>query len=373
MTGDGRLVVVDLSNLCRDARLLDAGVAADLSLLDRFIAALDELDLGAATVYSVADRSLLPLLAPADRRRARALEHAGHLETSAVADERLLDMAFGHDAAPHTLVASLDNFDDFRRMYPAIQGCNDRFIGWEPSGDGLVVHWRDMGVHGHRRLSRKEESAQLKERRLRRTSIVERAVATYFRCRSDSCILAQLWPDRLPDLPRYDDANDTFICPSCMEPLQAGGIRPAAAQVIVFLHGAEEFRILLEEGDDIVLGRRDAAGCVGLAPRLPAGAADAVSRHHLRLHLENRDVFVEELGSRNGSAYRRRGLDRQLEQGEPVVLSHDATVALPGGITVERSGRSLALEGERPHADSSGDDGSSTRLLTTGSRSVARS
>lgn len=372
MTGGGRLVVVDLSNLCRDGRLLDPSIAADLSLLDRFTAALNELDLGAVAVHSVADRSLLPLLSPADRRRARALEHAGRLETSAVADERLLEMAFGHDAAPHTLVASLDNFDDFRRMYPAIQGCTDRFVGWEPSGGGLVVHWRDMGVHGHRRLSRKEESAQLKERRLHRTSIVERAVATYFRCCSDSCILAQLWPDRLPDLPRYDDAKDTFICPSCMEPLEAGANRPAAAQVIVFLHGAEHFRILLEEGDGIVIGRRDAAGCVGLASRLPAGVADAVSRRHLRLYLEKRDVFVEELGSRNGSAYRRGGLDRQLEQGERVMLSHDATVALPGGITVERSGRALPFAGERPRADGSGDDASSTRLLTTGGRSTER-
>lgn len=373
MNGGARLVVLDLSNLCRDARLLDAGVAADLSLLDRFTAALDELGLGAAAVYSVADRSLLPLLSPADRRRARDMQGDGRLETSAVADERLLDMAFGHDAAAHALVASLDNFDDFRRMYPAIQGCTDRFIGWEPSGDGLVVHWRDMGVHGHRRLSRKEESAQLKERRLRRTSIVERAVATYFRCHSDSCILAQLWPDRLPDLPRYDDAKDTFICPSCMDPLEVGANRPAAAQVIVFLRGAEQFRILLEQGDGVVLGRRDASGCIGLASRLPAGAADAVGRRHLRLYLENRDVFVEELGSRNGSAYRRRGLDRQLEQGDRVMLSHDATVALPEGITVERSGRALPFAGERPRADGGGDDGASTRLLTTGARSRGRS
>ena len=219
----GSLVVVDLSNLARDIRLLQPGMGADARLVDQFMDALRASGIAARAIW-VADRSLPPLLDVSGKRRLRELERSGDLEYSSLADERILEIALGHDARPGTFVASMDNFDDFRRSYPAIQGSTDRFIGWEKKSDrSISLYLREMGVHSHHRLSRKEESAELKARRLHRVSVVRRAAATHFRCNNDQCLLARLWPDRLPELPRYNDRTDRFVCPTCGEGSECWG------------------------------------------------------------------------------------------------------------------------------------------------------
>lgn len=232
----GVLVVVDLSNLCRDDRFLPPGVGADLTLLDQFVSATSGLGLGHVTAMSIADRSLLHLLSDSQRRQAKAMEKAGLLELTAVADERILDIASASPGGDRTLVASLDNFDDFRRAFPIIQGSRHRFLGWEVGDQGqlvLVAIRRDMGHHTHHRLSRKEESAELKARRLRRDTLVRQATERHYICTNRSCLLAQLWPDSIPDLPRYDDRIQVFVCPSCLGALQPGEPRPDAVQLIV--------------------------------------------------------------------------------------------------------------------------------------------
>ncbi|MEL7210370.1 MAG: hypothetical protein AAGK32_19420, partial [Actinomycetota bacterium] len=223
------MVVVDLSNLCRDDRLLAEGESADLASLDRFVEALEHSPIAFSRVISIADHSLRYLFQPGGKKRLQELADAGEVEFSAVADERILELAFGTTSDPPALVASLDSFDDFRPMYPEIQGSTDRFIGWDVSSEGfLEVFWRDMAVHTHRRLSRKEEQADLKARRLRRQSIIQRAAERYYRCESHSCLLAQLWPDRLPELPRFDDQSDCLVCPGCRAPVTAAGPRPVS-------------------------------------------------------------------------------------------------------------------------------------------------
>jgi hypothetical protein len=367
---DGPLVVVDLSNLCRDQRVLAPGVKADDTLLDRFTDALDASGIPFGRLHCVADRSLPPLLGPSGKRRLREMEQAGSLEYSAIADERLLELAFGASAATDTLVASLDGFDDYRRTYPSIQGSTDRFIGWEPGpAHTLRVVRRDMGVHAHHVLSRKEESAELKARRLRRQSVVRRAAETYFRCDNERCLLAQLWPDRLPELPRFDDQSELFVCPSCEGPLTIGETRPASTQLIVFLHGTEQFRLLLDEGQRVEIGRRDAKGCIGIESRLGPDATSAISRRHLAFTRTDGHVAVEDLGSRNGTVLRwidGSHPDERLHAGVPQVIGRRSTVALPAGITIEVSGRTVPLDGERaPETGTSGADDRATRILAT--------
>lgn len=367
---DGPLVVIDLSNLCRDQRLLSPRLNADVALLDQFAEALEISEIVFSDLRSVADRSLAPMLDSAGKRRLRELEQQDLLEYSSIADERLLDLAFGAQADPDTLVASMDGFDDFRRAYPEIQGSTDRFVGWAPGPDGSIrVARRDMGVHSHQRLSRKEESAELKARRLRRESVVRRATETYFRCDNRGCLLAQLWPDQLPELPRFDDLTDKFVCPSCEGPLTTGERRPESTQLIVFLHGAEQFRLLLDEGERVAIGRKDAKGCVGLDSRLPPDSADAVSRHHVAFMRTAGHVEVEDLGSRNGTVVRSLDggdPDDRLEAGTRRALSRRSVVALPSGITLELSGRRVPLDGERPlDADDPDVDHRATRILAT--------
>ena len=369
-TDDGVLVVVDLSNLCRDRRLLTVGLKADLGLLDQLTEALELSDIKVSGLKLIADRSLPPLLDSLGRRRLRELDRDGDVEFSSLADERLLELAFGESADHGTLVASMDNFDDFRRTYPSIQGSTDCFIGWAPHSEGgLRVERRDMGVHSHRRLSRKEESAEFKARRLQRKSVVQRAGATYFRCETADCLIAQLWPERLPELPRYDDRTDKFVCPSCEAPLIVGEPRPRGIQLIVFLDGAERFRLLLEEEGRVAVGRKDASGCVGLDSRLPEGTTDAVSRSHVAFSLVDGRVLVEDLDSRNGTVVRsvEGGDDVRLVAGTSHVMGRRDEIALPSGITIEPSGRSMALDGDRPIESDDGEavDDRATRILVT--------
>lgn len=316
---------------------------------------------------SVADRSLVHLLSETQRRQLKAMERAGSLEFTGIADERILELAFESDSNGQPVVASLDNFDDFGRAFPIIQGNRDRFLRWDPNERGeMVVTRRAMGRHTHHRLSHKEESAELKARRLRRDTFVRRASERHYICSSHSCLLPQLWPDSIPDLPRYDDRLEAFVCPSCLNPLRPGEPRPDAVQLIVFLDGREVFRVLLNPGERITLGRRDADGCVGLQNRLPANAAEAISRAHLAIEYVEGQVIIEDLGSRNGSILRNQGHETVLHRGAPAPLPAKAVVGLPGGITLERSGRSIPLHGERPGlADENDDDLRVTRLLVT--------
>ena len=354
------LVIVDMSNLCRDRRFLPAGRKADLWLLDRFIDSLRGVGLGGARLRAVADRSLVPLLSPGDRRGLASLQSGGVVELSALADKRTLEQAFGDAGDPATLVASMDNFDDFRRTYPVIQGDTEQFLGWGIGDDGaLVVIRRDMGVHEHQRLSRNEESSEL----LRRATLVRQATGYDYRCENAKCLLAQLWPDRIPDLPRYDDTQDCFVCTGCLYPLVQGETRANAAQMIVYLDGVEQFRFLIEEAELVALGRKDAKGCIGLQARLPSQAASAVSRRHVAFRFAGSSVHAEDLTSRNGTAVRRGGREHRMVPGTLEAVGPRTTMALPGGVTVERSGRSFPLDGERAPATVPDEIDRTTRLL----------
>jgi hypothetical protein len=363
-----RLVVCDLSNLARDRRIRNSQAEADLDATMLFEDALQDFDESDHDVLYVADRNLRHLVPTSQRARFAALERSGQLEVRAVADERILDLAFGWDASASTLVASMDCFDDFRRSFPALQGCTDRVVGWRPgSPSGIELCFRNMGVRDHHQMSRREESALFKERRIVRREIVERAVGRRYGCGDESsCLLAQVWKGGLPYPPRYVEHEDSFVCPGCGGPVDDLGERPSGDQVIVFLNGAEMVRIFVEEGTSLELGRSDGPARVGLGPRLPGAAADAVSRRHLVIESSNGRLVVADCGSSNGTLFRdASGSERQLGT-VPVELVGRSVVALPGGITIERSGRRNpfgGIEGDANRVDEA--DGSATRVLTS--------
>lgn len=360
-------IAIDLSNLCRDHRLLRPGSRADLSLLDRFTDNLEAADLNESSVFCVADRSLIPLLSAGERRRLRKLDDLGQLEITSLADERLLELAFSDYASPGTLIASMDNFDDFRRRYPEIQGSKDRFLEWYPaSGGGLRIQFREMGHHTHRRLSRKEESAELKARRLLRHSIIQKAASNYFRCANSGCLIAGLWPERIPELPRYDDHTDQFVCPSCSSVLVLDGPRSNSAQLIVFLDGQEHFRVPIEEGQTVSFGRADGTGQIGLGSRIPEDRTEAISRAHLSFSMTGGMIIVEDLGSRNGTVLRNGQVEERLAPHVRHAFRGGETVALPSGITIELSGRSIPplKEESSDESDRFANDDRATRLLS---------
>src|ERR1044071_7095665 len=100
---------------------------------------------------------------------AAAARAVGVLEYSAIADERILELAFAAEAAPSTLVASMDSFDDFRSQLPGdprLERALRRTVARRRREDPRI-----RSRHGDAlapSVSRREDSEELKARRLRR-------------------------------------------------------------------------------------------------------------------------------------------------------------------------------------------------------------
>lgn len=289
-----RYLLVDLSNICRDESVMGRADGAEWSAYETLVKAIRRSKIEFAKAHLIADASLVHLLDQPGRAEFRRLERRGDLEVSRLADERLLEYAFTPGSRfLGALIASMDRFDDFRRSYPQIQGNTDRFIGWQAGADGaLTAYYRDMGTAGHNTMSRKEERGELKARRIRREDVQRRAESSYFACTNNSCLIHQLWPDHLRELPLYDDRQDTFRCRACRTELRPAGPRPQSVQLIVFADGVERARILLQRGDTLEIGRTDAERCIGLRRLIANGDASAISRRHVELAWRGRDPEV---------------------------------------------------------------------------------
>lgn len=97
----------------------------------------------------------------------------------------------------------------------------------------------------------------------------------------------------------------------------------------------------------------------------PTVLVDLSSRRHLAFQVSDGAVLVEDLGSRNGTVLRQKSADTALSAGQRLPVGRHDTVALPAGITIERSGRLVPNEddtddAERPNGH---ETDRSTRLL----------
>ena len=349
---NGPDVLVDISNVCRDQALLEHGERASWKIFEHVVKAMHRAPIQLGTVHTVADRSLYPLLDDYGREQLKTFRKKGLLEETTLADERLIGYLFDADSPfDRAVVLSRDMFDDFRRSYPQIQGSKELFLEWRGDIVGrLSIHFRNMQLRTHRRISRKIEEGEMKARKLFRDTIRERALDSDYRCDSSDCVVAQLWPDRLRELPVYERSRDMFVCPSCGSDLTRLGRRSPAAQLVVYHDGEEQMRLLLEEGDSVEVGRTDAKGCVGLSRQLSEDALSSVSRRHVKFTMRDGVIRVADLDTKNGTRLksRRRGEARQLEPNRAVTLDDQFRLLLPGDITIEMSGQARPFEGDRP-------------------------
>jgi FHA domain len=362
-----RYLLVDLSNICRDESVSGKRDTAAWSAFERLVKAIRQFNIEFTKAHLIADASLVHLLDAHGRAEFRRLERSGGLEVSHLADEPLMAYAF----TPGTeffgaLIASMDGFADFRRRYPQIQGSKDRFIGWRAEvGGGLTAYYRDMGTAGHNTMSRKEERGELKARRIRRQDVQQRAEDSYFACTKNSCLVHRLWPDHLRELPLYDDRQDTFRCRKCRSELKRVGARPESVQLIVFVNGVEQARILLQRGETLELGRVDAEECIGLRRLISKDEVSAISRRHVEFAWRSRYPEVRDLGSKNGTRLQgpRSGGAKSLAANQWTPFRRGEIIILPDSISIELSGRRVAFEGERPLEEAPKDDTESpTRL-----------
>lgn len=353
MTSHGHpVLVIDLSNVCRDDGIVPLGVPAAWSRLDLLLGAIDEASsLEYSGYYLVADKSLRHKVPKGDRRLLESLEQEGRLEFNEFADERLVELAFGSTSPfDNALLVTNDYLDDFRRSFPELQ--TSSAIAWTADSRGLPrPELRPFGERTHHRMSHKEEEGELHRRRLLRRSVQDEAARWRYRCNNPKCPIAAFWPDHLEELPSYDQQRESFVCPSkfCGRPLERLSKRDPAVQVVVLAEDREVARLLVENGVEI--GRTDAEGCIGLERFCMREIVDAVSRRHVRVDVEGDTVRVTDLGSKNGTDLARRGDLRDTTPLRPSKKTNwqlrDA-VLLPGGIRLERSGRRLPVTGEGP-------------------------
>jgi len=342
-------LLVDLSNVCRDDDLAPLGVDA---AWERLHALLDSIAAATIVEFSgyvlIADETLRRRLDRGGRAAFDAERDAGRLEETEFADERLVELALGSDSpVTNPVLVTRDFLDDFRRTHPELDAGSA--IAWTGNRDGVPMPvLREFGTRTHHRISRKEEEGELYRRQLRRREVQDEAARWYFRCTARSCPIAGFWPDHLEELPRYDSASKTFVCPGCRGELERGSERKQAVQVLVYESDREVARLLVESGVEI--GRSDAQGCIGLERFLEYEQAAAVSRRHLRLSVEADDVFVEDLESKNGTVLKPRSPGRKatsLRSGSRTAWEIRDALVLPGNIRLERSGRRIPFRGDR--------------------------
>jgi hypothetical protein len=344
-------VLIDGSNICRDSTLAPGNTSASWKRLEQLIAAATNQISGISSFFVVVDRSLYPRLASTGKEKLRDLRRNGQLEESKFADERLLDLAFSETSPIASgVIATLDRFDDFRRRYPELETADA--IAWKPDHSGNPnPYLRPFGPRHHQKMSRKEEDGELLDRNLRRYEVQDRAAAHYYRCITDLCITAQLWPDFLKELPLYDENIDFFICPTCKKPLEKGKRRPATTAVVVFVEDREVGRILVEDGPGISIGRVASARCIGLDRLISSGAFNQISRHHIHLRFHSQNLIVQDLGSTNGTNMADLASAATdiniLSPGQDYNWTLNKKLCLPNGISLERSGRRLPISGEK--------------------------
>jgi len=347
-------VLVDGSNICRDRSITPKGTDASWARLESLLLALPQTLIAFPSFYVVADRSLYHRLDEPGRQSLRLLEREGRLEQAKFADEKLVDLAFSDTSNRRGwAIATLDRLVDFRRRYPELDHADA--VAWTASEHGIPSPFlREFGPRPHRLVSMREEEGELYERGLRRLEVQDRAAASHWRCTTASCPVAQLWPDQLEELPRYDEIGNRFICPSCGEPVERRGPRSAAVSVIVFADGVEAGRLLLEEGAGLDIGRVAAQRCIGLERLLPDRDIAQISRRHIHLRLQGQEVAVRDLDSTNGTRIGNlddsRSTARRLDAGRDVVWRLHERIYLPAEVDLERSGRRLPIRGEAPNA-----------------------
>jgi hypothetical protein len=360
-------LVIDLSNICRDDRLVPVGRDTDWNRLQLLLDAIDGLEnVSYSGIHLVADRTLRKRLDDGGKRELRRAESGGYLELQEFADERLVELTFGSSSIANPLLVTNDFLDDFRRTYPELDESRSHRVGagrgWAAQAERTDVRKANppsriaKGRGGRTAAPAPSATGGFKNRLLVGTTNAPTRVAW----------VAAFWPDHLEELPEYDADAREFVCPGCGAHLKRSGERQPAVQIIVYHSDREVARLLIETG--IEVGRADARRCIGLARFLSAHDVAAVSRRHLQIFVEGDRVEVEDLGSKNGTRIEPRvqgRLPTDLAPGARVAWKLRDAVSLPGEVRLERSGRRLPVTGDGPLTSPTGEaDPTATRLAS---------
>lgn len=277
-----------------------------------------------ARFYGVADNSLYYRLDEAGRRGLSDWKRKRAARSVSWADPEILELATQFESAQ---VVTTDLFRDHRRDFPWLQG-TDRI--WTPvvQGDRMRFDRLDYSPIPAEEVSWRVEEADLTPKGFRSPEARE-ALRHEWACTSNACP----WSTKalIEEDPAFR-AGDV-VCPSCSKPAKRLGFRESTQEIVLLLDEDEVDRIPLAERSELIVGRGRDVNRYDVREVLGNPTAARVSRDHLRLVNRSGRIFVEELGSRNGTEIvREDGALAHVQPGVQQALARAERLALAGGV-----------------------------------------
>lgn len=285
-----------------------------------------------ARFYGVADNSLWYRLDDSGRRSLSDWKRNRMARSVSWADPEVLELATQFDTAS---VLTTDLYRDHRRDFPWLQG-TDRV--WKPMvANGTLAFERlDYAAVPAEEVSWRIEEAVLTPKGFR-TPEARDALRYEWRCSAGAC----QWSAKavIEEDPAFRDGQ--VICPGCLTPAKRLGLRESTKEVVLLLGDDEVDRLPLAERSELTVGRGRDIGRYDVREVLDDADANRISRDHLKLSNNGGRIFVEELGSKNGTKIiRPDGATAPLQADIQQILAPTEQLALAGGsLNIRLSGK----------------------------------
>lgn len=319
-------VIIDLSNvLWIEDRL-------DWDLVDQMMSAWRTQRDPDAAFYGVLDTKTWYRLDGQSQSQVRQWQRQQRLQVISYADPVLLDLAERH---PRSVIITTDKFRDHRRDRPWLQG-TDRVIGAVMRQGSIAFDPTDMSPIDDYEMSMRMEDADLKPRGIV-TPEAKQALLFDWACSTATCVWSKA--PQIDEDPAFGGGG--VLCPECKQPAGKLGARANAKEIVVLLDDFQADRIPLSEGSSLVFGRGRKVDHYDVRSLLPDSAAAFISRSHVAVHNVGGSVFVEELGSKNGTdLVREGGVTSPLPKGVRQRLQPTDRLSLANGqVRLRLSGR----------------------------------
>jgi hypothetical protein len=331
------LVGVDVSNACRDQRLLGQ---IGFNRLNLVLEAWREQLARHAEFHLIADDSLLQYLSPDDQRAAKKMSRSGELLLLPEADEPLLDYAEAHSGT----VLSRDRFLAER---PGRNWVPERFFSWELITDEVRIVRQPSRNTQPFDISRRIEQKLARARGLR--DLKRPAARKRWACTSSvACLTRESSPDFLRVLPLREDGQ--ILCPGCRQPLLDLGPRPGEAELKLVVDDDTLARFTIRQGQQVAFGRLILPDTAKLAELAQRGVFAGVGRVHADLRMADSRLAVRPVDDRHrvkirpwNQKRRRYEREREVRHGSgftPVGLRD--ILRIGDQLELVRSGRSIA-------------------------------
>ena len=277
-----------------------------------------------AQFYGVADNSLYYKLDETGRRRLSDWKRKRMARSVSWADPEVLELATQFRSAS---VLTTDLYRDHRREFTWLQG-TDRI--WKPVvRDGTLEFERlDYSPIPAEEVSWRIEEADLTPKGFK-TPEARDALRYEWACTNGACHWSS--KDVIEEDPAFQDGQ--VVCPGCSTPAKRLEFRELTREIVLLLDEDEVDRLPLAERSELTVGRGRDISRYDVREVLEERVAGRVSRDHLKVTNRGGRIFVEELGSKNGTEIvREDGAAASLRKGVQQALAVGERLALAGGV-----------------------------------------